>query len=681
MTVTAFLAFRNEKACLANALRHLTANGVRFFLIDNGSDDCSREVCRRPEFADSLVGIESLAFSGAFDLQRQLETKMRLIESTDTDWVIHLDADEMMHSFRPGETLQAAIQRIDAEGFTAIDFQEFVFLPLENDYVSDLPGFPDIRTYYFFAPAALRLVRAWKKQPGVSMVDSGGHVAVGPELRIAPEKMALRHYMFRSQAHAFSKYSERSFSKDELARGWHQNRVSRAASAFAFPGRGELQVLPDAQSRELSTDRPRVRHYWEWRKPRENRCAHQNAVGEIAVVMATPPGFNPGMLLSEMAAVDFFRSRGLLPAVKFYRFIPLEKRLGHLAESVRERTLRRCDIGLSFHHLGTAASVNGSRLLFWGDYLHMWQYVRAVSGLLGPGRCVEDLLLLASADPRTLSETVSCGTTLLFNSARDLADPAYGPLLARLALNCRLMLVRDMVSAAQLSMLTGRGLEDHLGIDAVQFLSARENWRESWPAGMETTPFEPGGGLLFLGRDRHRRREAAAVVGQLGSALGARFRWLPWGDASAFPLLAEIPALGARQARDDPYPSLGSLVASVASARIVVTDTYHLAVTAWTYGVPAVLLQGHYWPRERDVSAGSWLSRIDKRHAFYSQYGLMDFYLPPDVFEDRERLKATLENIAALVADARIGMRHREVVRTSASRVATKLASALDVPS
>jgi hypothetical protein len=52
-------------------------------------------------------------------------------------------------------------------------------------------------------------MRAWKKTAGLSMADAGGHILSGPEIRLAPETMALRHYIFCDQHHAFNEYAER----------------------------------------------------------------------------------------------------------------------------------------------------------------------------------------------------------------------------------------------------------------------------------------------------------------------------------------------------------------------------------------------------------------------------------------------------------------------------------------
>jgi hypothetical protein len=210
-----------------------------------------------------LVGIEQIKYAGVCNWVHILQRKMEVVDSADADWVIHLDADEIMHSYRPRERLADAIRRIDEQGFNVVNFDEFVFLPVDFSYAPDIRGPQSLCRYYFFEPFAPRLMRAWKKAAGLSMVDSGGHVLSGPDIRLAPETMALRHYIFRDQHHAFDKYAERRFAPEELARGWHSNRITQPMEAFRFPAADRLRALESAESRMFDRSLPVKHHYWE----------------------------------------------------------------------------------------------------------------------------------------------------------------------------------------------------------------------------------------------------------------------------------------------------------------------------------------------------------------------------------------------------------------------------------
>jgi glycosyltransferase involved in cell wall biosynthesis len=263
LKIVAVLAVRNEQDYLVNSLRHLKANGIFYAVLDNGSTDSSRAIIERDEFRSHLVTIGDIPFEGVFDLARQLDEKMKLISQIDADWVVHLDADEILQSCRDSESLHEAIARADTAGFNAIDCNEFVFLPVLSSYESDIHGLQRILTYYFFEPLSPRLMRAWKKSTKVKIVG-GGHQLVGDGIRLSPEKMAMRHYIFRDQDHAFVKYIGRRFSPLDIARGWHDNRVGQKAESFRFPALERLRRLATPQSRDFDRSQPTTQHFWQW---------------------------------------------------------------------------------------------------------------------------------------------------------------------------------------------------------------------------------------------------------------------------------------------------------------------------------------------------------------------------------------------------------------------------------
>jgi glycosyltransferase involved in cell wall biosynthesis len=264
LRIAAFIAVRNQADYLRRTLPHLADNGISVVVIDNQSTDGLREVVDDQRRAGAAIALEYLPFHGSFDLSRQLEAKASLIEQSDADWVLHLDADEMPHSCREGETLAAAIARADAAGYNVVNFEEFVFLPIEPGPARDEHAFFPFTHYYFFEPSKLRLMRAWRRICGFTNVDSGGHHLRGEDTRIFPENQVLRHYPFLSQQHAWEKYSKRRFNENDLARGWHGNRIDIDHRLFTFPAPGELELLEALGRHALDRSRPHTTHYWQW---------------------------------------------------------------------------------------------------------------------------------------------------------------------------------------------------------------------------------------------------------------------------------------------------------------------------------------------------------------------------------------------------------------------------------
>lgn len=266
LKIVAIIAIRNEEAVLANCLRHLNKEGIRYAVIDHGSSDRSAEILQSAEFSAHLLLYEHLPYRDVYDLDELLAAKQRLISRLSADWIIHHDADEMMHSYEKGELLVEAISRTAAQGYNVINFDEFVFLPIEEEYSENVPGFPPILTYYFHEPQKHRLMRAWKS--GLQATHLAGHRLIGEHVRLAPESLALRHYIFRSQEHAFQKYQQRRFAQGNIEKGWHRNRVNQDLRRFKFPAASELQKLHCPERRKISREMPRRTHYWQWEAER-----------------------------------------------------------------------------------------------------------------------------------------------------------------------------------------------------------------------------------------------------------------------------------------------------------------------------------------------------------------------------------------------------------------------------
>src|SRR5262245_12900327 len=264
MRTVAILAVRNERPYLGNCLRHLIDNGLDYVVVDNDSSDGTVELLRQEPFARHLAGYRHVPYAGFFDWTGLLRAREAAVHTVDADWVLFVSADEIMHSYLPGETLAAAIARVDADGHDVIDFNEFVFLPIDTDYVVDAPGPQPLRYHYFFEPGRPRLMRARRRNLAVSNVEGGGHTLSGAPFRLAPETFALRHYIFRDQAHALRKYAERVFSREEVAIGWHTNRVDQPVARFTLPPASALECLASPDDRDLSRANPRTLHFWQW---------------------------------------------------------------------------------------------------------------------------------------------------------------------------------------------------------------------------------------------------------------------------------------------------------------------------------------------------------------------------------------------------------------------------------
>jgi glycosyltransferase involved in cell wall biosynthesis len=243
MRVVALLAIRNEELFLGQCLQHLYQQGVETCVIDNGSTD------RSVEIAQSFMGrgvfrIEHLPYNGCFDLPEILKKKECLAEEIETDWFIHYDADEIREAPYPYRSLLQGVEEVDRQGYNAINFDEFVFLPTSNEEAYENKNYvAEMQYYYFFEPYPMRRLNAWKKTgKKVDIVNSAGHCIHFEGQRIFPHNFVMRHYICLSRHHAIAKYGSRVFSLNAVKeRGWSKDRVSFNPEYLHLPSPDRLK--------------------------------------------------------------------------------------------------------------------------------------------------------------------------------------------------------------------------------------------------------------------------------------------------------------------------------------------------------------------------------------------------------------------------------------------------------
>ena len=240
MRIIALIAVRNESLYIGRCLEHLHSQGIYTYLIDNGSTDDTVEIAGR--FADrGLVGVEQRPYAGFYDWTGLLERKDELARKLDADWFIHQDADEILEAADRRSSLLDAIRKAASEGYNAINFDEFVFLPVrEEDDFEGTDYVAGMKHYYFHEPHALRLVRCWERGHEASLVASAGHNATFDGRRVYPHNFILRHYIFLSARHAMQKYGRnRRYAPGELDQGWHRARAQWIGKTVRLPNGSE----------------------------------------------------------------------------------------------------------------------------------------------------------------------------------------------------------------------------------------------------------------------------------------------------------------------------------------------------------------------------------------------------------------------------------------------------------
>lgn len=261
LEIVALICARNEATALSMAIPHLEREGVGVVLMDNGSDDGTRDIFTSQRFSN-IVRVVDVPYAGCFDLSLQLAEKQRLIDTIHADWVIHQDADEILQGPDRHTSLRQEIGAAHASGFNVLNFNELVMLPADPA-VDDVPT--NNTNYYFYEPRPLQLMRAWRRSDALRMDAHGGHLLSGGDLRISPRRMLLKHFMVRSQEHAYAKYLQRVYANGDIARGWHRRRTLLTREQLVVPTRSSfLHHLADPwETPRLPT--PVRTHFWDWR--------------------------------------------------------------------------------------------------------------------------------------------------------------------------------------------------------------------------------------------------------------------------------------------------------------------------------------------------------------------------------------------------------------------------------
>tara|TARA_R110002072_G_scaffold60301_2_gene153305 strand:+ start:692 stop:1798 length:1107 start_codon:yes stop_codon:yes gene_type:complete len=225
-TVTALISAYNEQDVIGHVVDYLTGLGVRVHLLDDGSTDETVAVARaaaRP----GLLTVEPFApprppRERAYCWEAILARKVELAASLPSDWFMHYDADEFRESPWPALDLCQGLARVDALGYSAVQFEVLNFWATRELE----PGEDPRQAFTRFAPADpwdRVQIKAWRRQPQVELLQ-GGHEVSFPDRRVFPLSFVNRHYPLRGEVHGRRKvFQERlpRFLEAERARGWH----------------------------------------------------------------------------------------------------------------------------------------------------------------------------------------------------------------------------------------------------------------------------------------------------------------------------------------------------------------------------------------------------------------------------------------------------------------------------
>ena len=262
MRIIVLLAAYNEERYIAACLDHYVSHGVVAYLIDNGSTDGTAEIAKS-YLGRGLLAVEEMPRRGVFELQRILERKEQLAAELDADWFMHADCDEIRLPPHSCVTLAQAFAEVESQGYNAVNFMEFTFVPTVENPCHEHARFQETMLWYYpYLRKDPQRLNAWKRQPGrVELAWSAGHRVRFPGLRMYPERFPMRHYLYLSQSHALEKYGRRRHDPRALALGWHGWRDRLPSEVALLPSQAELR--PYFGDDWLDPVHPRSQHFVE----------------------------------------------------------------------------------------------------------------------------------------------------------------------------------------------------------------------------------------------------------------------------------------------------------------------------------------------------------------------------------------------------------------------------------
>jgi hypothetical protein len=394
----------------------------------------------------------------------------------------------------------------------------------------------------------------------------------------------------------------------------------------------------------------------------------------FAIITATPPSVNPGMLVCEATARSFISRAGLSTETTFFRVQSLKHRVRHADPATLAPIIRDCDLGIDFELLDDVRQLDQCVPVFWGDFLHMKLYINRVSHLLGCSESsLRKLLLLEDTPSDFQRSTITAFTSILFNSTADYCDPEYGPSFRRFFQQAYSVQMRDAISAAVVSPL--RQGEQTFGIDAAQLLASDE-----CASDVLGTLFDiqrrSERALLFFARGRHDLSTLNPFVFSLLSELNVQGRWIPWGDKISFPFGGDgwVPTV---ELLEQAPSHLHRLLDAIRRSTVVITDTYHLSVVSWALGVPAVMIAGDYHAPEIGPKSLDLRPRHDKRKVLYAQDGLLDFYVEPYLIASGGRAPDIVRRLTRAIQNQDMARDVRHLLSVRAVQAEAKLLKAI----
>ncbi len=255
--VIAIIAAYNEERFIKNCIENFISQEVEVYLINNGSDDRTAEIAKE-YLGKGLIGIEDFPREDFYYIEKIWNKKTEIASELNADWFIHSDADEIRITGDPRKNLKEKLLEIDQQGYNAVDYHEFTFIPTLESPNHDHENYMEtMKWYYHFLPRVPHSLNTWKKQ--AEKIKLTSHKVDFPGLKMYPESFQMKHYFYLSREHAVRKWCSRKYAPNVLKRGLHRRRAGLKPDNINFISRDLLYEY--TSDNELNAVNPRKVHY------------------------------------------------------------------------------------------------------------------------------------------------------------------------------------------------------------------------------------------------------------------------------------------------------------------------------------------------------------------------------------------------------------------------------------
>lgn len=234
LPITAIIAAYNEGDVIYHVVKNLVEQDIQVYFIDHNSTDNTVEQVSK-FLGKGVVHIEKFPEESGMDIPNDiyswryiLKRKEQISQLLGDGWYIHTDADEFREAPFSGLNLREGIEKVDSEGYNAINFKIYDFKPIDDSFIAG----EDVREYLTHYSKDIHQynkiqVKCWKNfGQEINLWESGGHNIEFLERKIYPLPFILRHYAIRSQEHGLKKIFEerkKRYDAEERKALWHQH--------------------------------------------------------------------------------------------------------------------------------------------------------------------------------------------------------------------------------------------------------------------------------------------------------------------------------------------------------------------------------------------------------------------------------------------------------------------------